>query len=244
MSDSSTMSSLLQLSRDFIQQVEHIEISQEANKRARERLEQNIIELMKKQAQSQEALDIALNAIEILRNVSDDAVGTAYKMLEGNINNTLERMFENTTRKIRIHEYTRGNQYPQLELELTVSNGKKRSLKSDSGHGIAQIVSLLSILCLIVITKSRRLLVLDEVLSGISGTNREILDELLWSFTQIGFQFIINDHGYIVKGSKVYHLEMQGDISGIKNSYVSSKGVYLDTVSTDGEDAGIINEGA
>ena len=48
-------------------------------------------------------------------------------------------MFTHTTRKIALHEYMRGN-YPQLEVILTVSNGKKRSLKTDSGHGLAQII--------------------------------------------------------------------------------------------------------
>jgi ABC-type uncharacterized transport system ATPase subunit len=105
-------------------------------------------------------------------------------------------------------------------------------LKSDSGHGLAQIVSLLSILSLIVITGSRRILVMDEVISGLSVRNRQIVSDILWTFTEIGFQFIVNDHGFVPANSKVYHLEMVGDVSSVKQSYIAKKGVYLQS---DGE---------
>lgn len=211
----------------FIENVKKVEIAQAANIRARERLENDIQRLIEQNKENREALDIATHAIDILRQVSDEAVGKAYRFLEENLNVALARMFENTTRKITLHEFTRNGQYPQLELVLTVAGGKERSLKADSGHGLAQIVSLLSILCLIVITNSRRILVMDEVISGLSVHNREIITDILWSFTEIGFQFIVNEHGFIPKGSKVYHLEMVGDVSHVKESYIEGSGVYL-----------------
>ena len=214
-----------------------IESEQAASLRARQQLELSIEKIMADNASNKEALDIATHAIEILRQVSDEAVTQAYRFLEGSLNASLERMFNHTTRKIRLKEYTRNNQYPQLELELTVGNGKIRSLKSDSGHGLAQIVSLLSILSLIVITNSRRLLVLDEVVSGLSIRNRRIISDILWTFTGIGFQFLVNEHGYVPVGSKVYHVEMIADVSHIKESYIEERGVYLNAPETkdDGE---------
>ena len=68
---------------------------------------------------------------------------------------------------------------------------------------------------------------MDEVISGLSVHNRKIVDDILWTFTKIGFQFIVNDHGFVVEGSHVYHLEMNGDVSGIKQHYIAKKGVYL-----------------
>lgn len=214
----------------FLNEVQQVEIAQAANIKARERLENNINELIVKNGDNKEALDIATHAIEILRQVSDEAVSKAYKFLEENLNAALSRMFVNTTRHITLREYTRNNQYPQLEIELTVAGGKKRSLKADSGHGLAQIVSLLSILSLIVITNSRRILVMDEIISGLSVHNREIVTDILWTFTEIGFQFIVNEHGYVPKGSKVYHLEMVGDVSHVKETYIEEAGVYLNGV--------------
>lgn len=222
----------------LLSNIEELELEQQANIKARKHLEDGINELVEKNKNNKEALDIATHAIEILRQVSDEAVTQAYKFLEESLNSALKRMFEHTTRKIKLHEYTRNNQYPQLEIELTVANGKKRSLKADSGHGLAQIVSLLSILSLIVLTNSRRILVMDEVISGLSVHNRKIVTDILWQFTQIGFQFIVNEHGYVPKGSKVFHLEMVGDVSGVKQSYIEESGVYLNNSEEDEYGAG------
>lgn len=213
--------------KDFLTIVSKMEIENAAAVRSREQLENTINQLIKNNESNKEALDIVSNAIVILRQVSDEAVGQAYQFLQQSLNGALAKMFSNTTRKIEIKESIRANQYPQLELILHVGNGKTRSLKADSGHGLAQIVSVLSILSLIVITGSRRILVMDEVVSGLSVRNRQILTDILWTFTEIGFQFIINDHGYIPKGSYVHHLEMVGDVSGVKQRYLAKKGVYL-----------------
>lgn len=211
----------------LIHKINQMELEQMSSIKTKEYLENQINELVEKNKANKEALDIATHAIEILRQVSDEAVKQAYEFLELNLNAALEKMFSNTTRKIKLKEYVRNHQYPQLEIELTVGNGKVRSLKTDSGHGLAQIVSLLCILSLIVITDSRRILVMDEVISGLSVHNRKIVTDILWSFTEIGFQFIVNDHGYIPEGSHVYHLEMVGDVSHVKQHYIAETGVYL-----------------
>lgn len=218
---------LRQQANQFIEVTNNIELENAAAIRSKQALEDSINDLIARNLNNKEALDIATHAIEIIREVSDEAVSQAYGFLEQSLNAALARMFENTTRKIQIKESIRNNQYPQLELILHVGNNKTRSLKSDSGHGLAQIVSLLSILSLIVITGSRRILVMDEVISGLSVHNRQIVTDILWSFTEIGFQFIVNDHGYIPEGSHVYHLEMAGDVSGVKQHYIAKTGVYL-----------------
>lgn len=226
-SNYNTVDEILAQANSFISVVNQIELENAAALKSKEAIEKSIQEIMEQNQNNKEALDIATHAIEILRQVSDEAVSRAYGFLEQSLNNALKRMFVNTTRSIKIKESIRGGQYPQLELELNVGNGITRSLKTDSGHGLAQIVSLLSILSLIVITESRRILVMDEVISGLSVHNRKIVTDILWSFTTIGFQFLVNDHGYIPEGSMVYHLEMNGDVSGIKQSYIATQGVYL-----------------
>lgn len=226
-SNCNTVDEILAQANSFISVVNQIELENAAALKSKEALEKSIQEIMEQNQNNKEALDIATHAIEILRQVSDEAVSRAYGFLEQSLNSALKRMFVNTTRSIKIKESIRGGQYPQLELELNVGNGITRSLKTDSGHGLAQIVSLLSILSLIVITESRRILVMDEVISGLSVHNRKIVTDILWSFTTIGFQFLVNDHGYIPEGSMVYHLEMNGDVSGVKQSYIATQGVYL-----------------
>ena len=218
---------LKEQARQFIGVVEQIESQNRASEMAREQLIATINTLMENNKNNKEALDIATHAIELLTKVSDEAVGEAYGFLTESLNTALSRMFKNTTRKIKLQERMRNNQYPQLDVILFVGNGKTRSLKGNSGHGLAEIVSLLSILSLIVITGSRRILVMDEIISGVDIENRQIIDDILWTFVQIGFQFIINDHGFVPKGSHVYYLEMVGDVSGIKQDYIATNGVYL-----------------
>ena len=219
-----------QRAKEMISRVEQLEIEQASLKQTKERLEKQVEKLLEQNKLNAEELDIVVNAITILREVSDEAVRQSYEFIQDSLNAALERIFQNTVRKIRLKESTFRGQYPQLEIELTVENGKVRSLKSDSGHGLMQIISLLCVLSLIVITNSRRLLVIDEVLSGLSAKARMIIADILWTFTTIGFQFVISEHGLVPKGANVYHLEMKDGVSGIKANYIEKNGVYLDGV--------------
>lgn len=212
----------------FINNVEQVELEQMASIKTREKLEKSVKDKSEKSKLDSVDLEIVTNAINILRKVSDEAVQQSYQFITESINAALERIFEKSIRKIRLKEYTRGGMYPQLEVELHVENDVVRSLKDDSGHGIMQIISLLCILSLIVITGSRKILVVDEMLSGLSAKSRSIIDDILWTFTEIGFQFVISEHGYIPRGSKVYHLESSGGISKIVDEYIQGDGIYLD----------------
>jgi hypothetical protein len=212
---------------EFINQVDELEVRQLANIKTKEKLEKSVQRLIEESKVTAEELEIVTNAVNILHQISDEAIQKSYEFIAENINAALERIFTNTTRRIRLKEYTRG-QYPQLEVELIVEGGKTRSLRADSGHGIMQIISLLCILCIIVITKSRRTLWIDEILSGLSANSRMIIDEILWSFAEIGFQFVISEHGFVPKGAKVYKLKMENGISRIEDEYIEQDGVYLD----------------
>lgn len=207
--------------------IEEVEIEQKTNIRTKEKLEAEIEEKRQISEVQRRDLEIVSNAIELLRQISDDAVKQSYTFIAENINAALERIFEKSTRRIRLEESTFRGTYPQLEIKLTVENGIERSLKDDSGHGIMQIISLLCILSVIAITGNRRILVLDEALSGLSSTSREVIDEVLWSFASIGFQFVISEHGYIPRGSKVYELEASNGISRVVNEYIATDGKYL-----------------
>lgn len=211
----------------FIDEVESLEIEQKTNIKTKERLIESVTEKQKLSEKKKKDLDIVTNAITILRQISDEAVQQSYGFIADNINAALEEIFKNSKRKIRLKESTRGGMYPQLEIELTVENGIVRSLKDDSGHGIMQIVSLLCILSVIAITGNRRILVLDEALSGLSDTSREHIDDVLWSFTEIGFQFILSEHGYIPRGAKVYKLESTNGVSKVVGEYIQEDGFYL-----------------
>ena len=84
---------LLQNVNDFIAIVDAMELENKAAIKSRESLEETINNIMKENESNKEALDIATHAIEILRQVSDEAVGKAYGFLEQSLNVALERMF-------------------------------------------------------------------------------------------------------------------------------------------------------
>lgn len=212
----------------YIATVNQLKLEQAAQAKARETLATQHSSYKAGIKQQSEQLDIVSNAVAILTKISDDTVGKSYEFIKDSLNGALARVFEKSPRQIELREYTRSGAYPQLELMVITENGVQRSLKDDSGHGISQIISLLTILSLIVITGQRRFLVLDEMLSGLSSNAAKIVSDILWAFADIGFQFVISEHGLVVKGSQVYVLESRAGVSSIKDSYIEPVGVYLD----------------
>ena len=75
---------------------------------------------------------------------------------------------------------------------------------------------------LIIITGSRKLLVLDEVLSGLSASAKEIISEILNQFTELGFQFVVSEHFFVPSNANVYRLEVNNDISDIADNYINN----------------------
>ena len=167
-------------------------------------------------------------ALGVLNTVKDMNTAQSYRFIEHNLNLALDKVFVGKVRKISLVEGALNGKYPELRLELITENGVKRSLKTDSGHGMRQVVSLLCTLCLICISGARKFLVLDEVLTGLSTESKEAVDEILWTFTEIGFQFIIVEHAFIAKNSQVYELELNNGVSKVVDEYVIDHGFYSD----------------
>lgn len=166
-------------------------------------------------------------ALAVLNKISEDAIGGSLSFIETNLNDVLARIFVDSPRKIKLKEGIERGKIPVLNIELTAANGVKRSLKADSGHGLRQLVSLLSILCVICITGNRKFLVLDEVMTGMSREMRKAVDDILWCFTEIGFQFVIAEHGFRSRNSKVYQFKLVNDTSNVVQEYIEPNGFYL-----------------
>lgn len=214
---------------DFISRVDDLELNQKAAIKTKESLHETIDRLVAESEVKGKDLEIVTNAISILRIVSDNSVKESYEYITETVNATLERIFEDSTRKIRLQESTLRGQYPQLEVILEVGDGIERSLKFNSGHGLSQVISLLCIISVIVITKSRRILVMDEILSGLSSSTRKIISDILWTFTDIGFQFLICEHGFVPEGAQVYEIKNVHDVGRVEREYIEESGVYWNT---------------
>ena len=207
-----------------IREIENFIEEQETNAKQIEKISKQVETINKDIKDMESELETSQNAIEILRTVSDKTVKGSYEFLEQTINDALGRIFVDEKRQIKIVESSIQGQYPQIDLDIVTSNGV-HSISRD-GHGIAQVISLLSSLCLIVLTGSRRFMALDEVLSGLSNEALEVIDNILHDFVNIGFNFIVNEHGVLFKGAKVYEIEMQNGKSFISNEYIEPNGVY------------------
>lgn len=209
-------------------------VRQQSMIKQQQMLSDSISKLKDKISDEKENLDVIANALSIITSLSDNTVKNNYEFIQDNINAALKKVFPDKLREIHLTEYLRG-QYPQLEFRMYVGKDNRgsdifRTIKSDSGHGVAQMVSILSLLSLIVISGQRRFVALDEMTSGMSGRTREVFDSILWAFADIGFQFLLVDHGYIPKGAKVYVLGSTDDTGEIVNEYIEQNGVYNEGV--------------
>ena len=148
-------------------------------------------------------------ALAVLNKISEDAIGGSLSFIETNLNDVLARIFVDSPRKIKLKEGIERGKIPVLNIELTAANGVKRSLKADSGHGL------------------RQFLVLDEVMTGMSREMRKAVDDILWCFTEIGFQFVIAEHGFRSRNSKVYQFKLVNDTSNVVQEYIEPNGFYL-----------------
>lgn len=210
----------------FKNEANRIEIEQLALLRTKEQCERMIQQFDSENRVLGEELDICSNAITILTSISDDVVKCSYRFIEENLNIALERIFRNSVRKIRLKESVRGGTSPQLSIELTVENGVVRSLKDDSGHGLMQLVSFMCVLCVIGITGARRLIVIDEVLSGLSAEARQTASDIMEAFAAVGYQFVVSEHGFIPANAYVHELELKNGVTNVKKTYLSN-GVFL-----------------
>lgn len=215
--------------KDTLDSIDKLILDQQAKIKTKQILEDSITRYKESIMTNSKSLDVVVNALELLREISDDSVSNSYKYIEKNINDALKRIFPDRVRHITLDESRRGN-YPQLEIQLTVEDGISRSLQSCTGHGVTQVISLLSNMCLIVINGGRRFLVIDEVMSGMSGNTLAVMTDVLKAFAEIGFQYIIVEHGYIPVGSKVIVIESVNGVGGIANEYTEEKGVYMEGV--------------
>lgn len=213
---------LSQEADNIIKEIEGIEMRQYAKLESQKHLEESIKEYETKLSLAGDNYQVAASAIEVLRTLSNNSVQMSYKNMEQSINEALRRIFTDRVRQIELRETMHGN-YPQLEIALHVENGVERSLKHSSGHGIAQVISVLCILSLIVFTNGRRFLVLDEVMSGMSNETKSLFDSVLWEFSTIGFQYVIVEHDYTPKGAYVVELASRNELSKVTNTYLVPK---------------------
>ena len=148
-----------------------------------------------------------LQAQMLLATVSDDNTDSTLLFVSGVINKALAEIFKNDTRRIHLAKKLYADTKPHIVIELENGKGERRDLTVQSGTGLRQIISVLFVICLIEVRKSRRLVIFDERMSGLHKEAKRIMSEILKIFAEGGFQFVfveysLNDLGRLYSVEK------------------------------------------
>lgn len=157
-------------------------------------------------------LNIELNSVveacNLLTKLADTRVKKGLDFIVKIINDTLIKLFPEDFKALKVDMDAYHETYPQMRLTLITSKDKVRSLKTQEGNGVSQVISLLYILCLLYISGYRRFIHIDEVLNGLHPDAWALIDDILKLFEdKLGYQFIITQHGYTPKNGRVIVLK-------------------------------------
>lgn len=155
-----------------------------------------------------------LEAQQLLATVSDDNTTAVLDYITGIINKTLGELFPHDSRRIYLEKSMYQGQHAHINVKLTGTNGKARDLSLQSGTGLRQIISFLFVLSLIEIRKGRRILLADELLSGLHPTAKTLAMDIVQIFAEEGFQFAFVEYGVDNLG-KIYLVEKPGEVATV-----------------------------
>lgn len=155
-----------------------------------------------------------VEAQQLLTTVSDTNTTAVLDYITGIINKTLGELFPHDSRRIYLEKTMYQGQHAHINIKLTGTNGKTRDLTLQSGTGLRQVISFLFVLSLIEIRKGRRLLIADELLSGLHPEAKRITTDIIKIFAEEGFQFAFVEYGVNDLG-KVYLVEKPGAVATV-----------------------------
>lgn len=155
-----------------------------------------------------------LEAQQLLTTVSDANTTAVLDYITGVINKTLGELFPHDSRRIYLEKSMYQGQHAHINIKLTGTNGKVRDLTLQSGTGLRQVISFLFVLSLIEIRKGRRLLIADELLSGLHPEAKRVVTDVIQIFAEEGFQFAFVEYGVNNLG-KIYLVEKPNDVATV-----------------------------
>lgn len=172
---------------------------------ARKTAEEKRLSYLNEASEIYEKIGVYEGANKLLNAVSDKTLGAMLNTVTSAVNNVLAEMFRNSgdTYEIRLVKGLYAGRIAHMKLEL-MQNGNPRDLNLQSGDGIKQVISFLFITLLISVSGGRRLIIMDEVLNGLSPEAAEgAVAALFKTFAKNGFQFIMVDQGRYNPGSAI-----------------------------------------
>lgn len=177
-------------------------------------VKQKIDELVTKLSDMNKQYVVMLEAQQLLTTVSDENTRAVLDYITGIINKALGELFPHDCRRIYLEKTMYHGQHAHINIKLTGTNGKTRDLQLQSGTGLRQTISFLFVLSLIEIRKGRRILLADELLSGVHPQAKRILMEIIQIFAEEGFQFAFVEYGVDNVG-RMYIVEKPNEVATV-----------------------------
>lgn len=157
---------------------------------------------------------VMLEAQQLLTSVSDSNTTAVLDYITGIINKTLGELFPHDRRMIYLDKVMYQGKHAHINIKLTGTNGKLRDLTLQSGTGLRQVISFLFVISLIEVRKGRRILLADEILSGLHPEAKRIVCDIMAIFSEEGFQFVFVEYGVNNLG-RIYLVEKPGAVATI-----------------------------
>lgn len=191
----------------------------------KQELKEKIDRLSEELKAESEEFNAMLEALEYIGAISDENTNKVLDFITGVINNALSKIFPYTYRHIELERVLYRNAYTHINVVLTTGDGRKRTF-TQSGKGLWQIISFLFRVTIIEIRKSRKIVIMDELLSGLHDSAKKIITDIMRMFIEEGFQFICVEYGMNDLG-KIYLVEKKGDESSTVTEF---EGEYTDDI--------------
>lgn len=159
-------------------------------------------------------LETGIEAQQLLGTVADERSTRILQYVTGIVNKALGEIFPESKKYITLEKKLHSGRYPHINVTLD-ADGVKRDLMLQSGTGLRQVVALLYRLCLIEINGGRKLLLADELLSGVHPDAAKVIVEILEMFADSGFQIIFIEYTLPKDFGKVFKVTHNGHYATI-----------------------------
>jgi hypothetical protein len=136
---------------------------------------------------------IALDAKKVLASVADERADQVLGFITSVVNKALADIFVGKTRRIELKRSLYRGKIPHINLVLHTEHGEQ-SMKHQSGNGLQQIIAFIYRLCLIEVRGLRKIVFMDENLSGVHSVAMEDMKTIIELFRDGGFQFFIIEY--------------------------------------------------
>ena len=204
-----SMREVLLRSSEVKSKLENLKTEQLIQDRIRKAHLENIERLSLSKKEKEDAMEVLAKATKIFQKVSDERNRTAKDALETVINWALSKIFTDPTQsyELKIEEHSDARSGKTMELYLIdLNTGYSRSLKDQQGNAMAQIVSFLMLLTVIKFVDASKVLVLDEMFSGLEDENAvRMLSDILVSLAKNdGFQIFLTEQNSLISDNEEF----------------------------------------